>query len=1104
MSSAPSTTQPAPLSMFSSREAMNSTGQFVPLKPGSDYQAPGFWDALEAAKTNSWWGAKLNRDIDIWTSTEDPNFRINSEQINKDINSLDQGEQKFPEQIKNRLALDLWNSNSKQQYDAILSKYNLITNSNRVISDAGLSGSIGALVEGGLEPQNWLPFVAAGRVAAAYRVGLAADEINAISKIKNAALAGMTAAAVQAPLSAARVADDPYENSWAILHDMAFTGLFGSLEGLSPSNRQLSVMDSLNQLRKDSAKRLEAAAKSGFGGQYAPGFPNAAAQNAMLNESLAPAGARDVVTQPIISKEDLANIPKAAYTQIVGIPIRPDYAATLDSIPSELGRKGVYSLVHDPVPRGTKLAPESYDEWVTRNYDAQSAGNHTTYDAAFKDWAERNNPKAWGDDGIRSSIYESATKAQRRGDLASVDPSVRAMAEHNQQLFDKNLRMMQDMGVPGSDLVTADGTYVPRVWKLGAIQQAIVDHGKPAVEQLLSESMVVQAAKNGVELTAEQAAKRGKFMLQTIIREKQLSGFDQRRFFTIAKPQDIIDKAKEYGIDFTPEEVEQWKGALGEEKQTGATPPRLKFRTDLDETHGMDIPQADGSVKRLNVEDLLENNGLKLADMYSRQALQSSAKAHFLEMVSPEGKKYTGLDQYINDVKKEMIDRNGIMSNDQINKLEKKYIEPLQGIADHVFGQGRGSDKLLDQISSGFRNINTLRTGFWLQSAAIMHLMQGVGENGLSVMASVIPDLGGIFKRAADGTLDNAAAAELESFSGLGTNGVRANGLDIFSDMDGDLVTKSSGFLGKAANVYRKYTGLTSVTDASQKIMGMAFAARMANGSKAFAKKALAELGMTPEMADRIASQIETFKSRATSAVNVDLWSDPEAAAHYKMAMYRTVRRQLQITGPGDQSILSAGNRIVSEPIKKMLMQYHNWAIQAWVKQGMYGFSVRDRAFFQSVAASLLTGSLVLMGRRYATSLGYEGKEREKYLKENMSISSLARGSMANSSYTSLLANAIDSASEMTGNGPVFSSGSRNPSDRNFVTNSLAYSLLFKNIPEAGQGLVDLVRPDKRYTQADWRGLTSLLPAGNALFFNQMLNRIGNHFPKRNKKASRF
>lgn len=647
MSSMPSQNPLPGLSRFTPREAMESTGRFVPFEPHPDYEAPGFWAAMQAAKRKGFIDL-LPANLHIRFGAADPDFDPTREQIMADVDSQDWN---FPDEIKGELISDLYNAQSKAVYDAVLSKYVTITRANRDIGEAGVKGFLGAMAFEALNPVNAAPIAAANRVSTLVRAKALMQEGQALTMgiRAKAALAGAGAAvATQAPFSVARVVSDPYENQWAVIHDLALTGVFGTLAGLGPDGRDAAALKMLSDIRKQALAR-EAELARGMAQMGTPGHvlqmtPDMEGFGGVIgSEPLAPTGPKDIVREPLISAADLEDIPKAAFSKA-----RVSFVSSLDRMPSDLGRKTTYALVHDPIPRSANLpAPQTMYEWVMSNYESTVTRNRSVYDSGFKDWAARNNPRAFGDQGIQSTIYEQAAKAIRRGEDASLDPAVGKMVEHSRGVFKRQLEMMQRMGVTGAEAIPDDPNYLPRVWRLDKIDAMKAQYGKGAIQGLLAESMVSQAAKNGDTLDMAQATKRAKYMFETIVREKQLAGFDSRRQLLIAQPDDIIKKAKEYGIDFTDEEVKQWQSVLGKGEQATGSSPRLKHRADLDETFSMDVVDGNGAAGRLGIEDLLENDALKLTDQYVQHTLGLAAERRMLDLVAKDGKSYSNFDQLL-------------------------------------------------------------------------------------------------------------------------------------------------------------------------------------------------------------------------------------------------------------------------------------------------------------------------------------------------------------------------------------------------------------------------------------------------------------------------
>lgn len=133
--------------------------------------------------------------------------------------------------------------------------------------------------------------------------------------------------------------------------------------------------------------------------------------------------------------------------------------------------------------------------------------------------------------------------------------------------------------------------------------------------------------------------------------------------------------------------------------------------------------------------------------------------------------------------------------------------------------------------------------------------------------------------------------------------------------------------------------------------------------------------------------------------------------------------------------------------------------------------------------------------RTYQISVGRE--DQKEYLKKRSSAEAVAKASFVQSSWSTLLPMAIDSALYPTGIDPLFSYRSTGL-QQNPVTGNPSFDLMFNKAPEAVTGVTQaVIRGDYDYSQKDFRNLKDALPTGNLPGVEQMLNAISSVLPKR-------
>ena len=273
----------------------------------------------------------------------------------------------------------------------------------------------------------------------------------------------------------------------------------------------------------------------------------------------------------------------------------------------------------------------------------------------------------------------------------------------------------------------------------------------------------------------------------------------------------------------------------------------------------------------------------------------------------------------------------------------------------------------------------------------------------------------------------------------------------------------------------------------------------MAMGAKGFSKKRLATMGVDPDMAERIIAQMlefvdtrEGMLGRAVKRLNIDEWTDDEAATAFINAIDRWSKKIIQENDIGQMS------QWMTKPLGKALIQFRSFIVAAWTKQTLQGVNHRDWQTFVAWSTSIFFGGLSFTAQTYINSLGRD--DQKEYLQERLNPAALGRSAFQRAGFATIVPGPVDSMVQAVGYEPVFAFGRTTGLASNAILGSPSLDLLDRTAP-AGRGITAAVlNGGYSYSQQDWRVLTSITPFQNAMGICNFYNLIGQSLPRWSEK----
>jgi hypothetical protein len=241
---------------------------------------------------------------------------------------------------------------------------------------------------------------------------------------------------------------------------------------------------------------------------------------------------------------------------------------------------------------------------------------------------------------------------------------------------------------------------------------------------------------------------------------------------------------------------------------------------------------------------------------------------------------------------------------------------------------------------------------------------------------------------------------------------------DEFGSLDRDSAgvrDKINIFTRKSANLTARASGMAPLTEwLRSAVVGIesqdwVLAAR--KGKVPYGDRRMRAMGVDEGMWQRISAQLNKMEDivspdtrQARPFIDFEKWDDGEAANVFINALDRNVRRLIL---EGDHGHTSFN---LKRPSLSLLFQFLNYPMNAWSKQAMFAFNVRDQRAAAETIAMSLGGAVGYMARVAATAylVKRAGTQRDKYLAENLTSTEVAKAAFYYSAHASILPNLID------------------------------------------------------------------------------------------------
>ena len=716
----------------------------------------------------------------------------------------------------------------------------------------------------------------------------------------------------------------------------------------------------------------------------------------------------------------------------------------------------------------------------------------------FDTWLKENNLKGLNVNGLtkRIDFNKEVAKAVRKIGTSQFDEiqsdSVKAMAKSQSARYKELLDMARAAGVRGADQVDPNPAYITRIWSKNNLTAFVAKHGEGGEARLFR--LMANAIDNGEDLAKR--IKLAERLYKLIIRGNQGQNINLGNVLN-AKIEDL-DEMLRGMVDGIDEDTIQGiiSGVFGSRTTSGGKVKymrkRLKFNENYSDNTGA-------------ISDFFENDAEILFLNYSNQMTGQIALAQrgFRSRADWEAMKRAIDKEY---------DELGMPNKHWVRENEKKA---LQSGYDWLIGKPLEKDVTgsFSTIGRVMRKYNFGRIMNQVGFAQLAEIGVLVANLGLVRTIKHLPEMRRLLKRSADGKIDDEFMKEAEEvFGGFGSERLinqvanqteelgnevgnyyrKARKIEVGLDHVSRLTADISGMHG--VNMIMKRILLKGIV---QKYLDEAY-----GGAKVLSGKRLRDLGISDTMHKRVLKMIkdnaDTYNGALTNRkirrINIDKWSDTEAASTFAHAINRYGRRTIQENDIGEQMFIGG---LTDSATGKILFQFRGFMMTAYGKHLLHGFKMRDFQAFAGMMTSMLFAGMAFVAQTQAQMALLSPRKRKELWETKMGkntkevLTNFAKAGFQPSAFASILPAFYDSGHYWATGNPFFHYRSTGL-DSNLLTGNPTVSFLTQKLyAGTGESVRAMLDSDYDFNQKTFNKLTQLLLLQNALGIQNVIRRIG-------------
>lgn len=771
-----------------------------------------------------------------------------------------------------------------------------------------------------------------------------------------------------------------------------------------------------------------------------------------------------------------------------------------------------------------KVTVISASETQRRLHRVSSMQWGKTYGDQFDKFRKRTKVGFWDTGKAQADFSEQITAWQRADPEAkkAFAPEVQAAGAEFNSIMGNWWKMAREEGLTRSEMGAEN--YVPRIPHLQNARQLVHKFSYDRTGKDDRDGLTT-LFKNGImkaqpDIDPKLARKMGYAMVdrmqklsagQEMAAARAISGEDLDDFRAFLKDSSVMDD----------DEIEEAMAVLtkpnAKDAEAGGS-ARLKQRVIIDENFSMKLRDKHGTeVQEVKISDFYMKDANLLMHVYNRNMSGQIALAR-LKVPHP-------------DIEGEWL-VDGIRTQADFEKL----IEQAKGTANEADKAGIKGNWTEDEANlrfaynaiSGIPNWD--QTSDWARFLRMMRdfnftrLMGQVGfsqipefgrlagQSGIKSLYAGMPSFRQMIEAARTGKMTDEMADELDALVAPGSDIVTGR-FHIQADEFGTPLnlqsnSRLSQFMDKADPVLHKMNRavatlslMNPINAVLQKWASRSFAVKFVRMAK-FGDKVdmdrMKLLGLDEADTQLIMENIKKHsrfkngeqKATKLEALGIKDW-DGKAVAAFESALFRASRNMILENDVGQFA------KWMSSPIGNTVMQFRSFTVGAWTRAMMQGINMRDMPALLGFMASAFLGGLVYAGQTHLQLIG--DPDRERKLRERLTVSNLGLAAFQRTSESSLLPVAVDVPASLILQETVFdyrSSGLKTDLSTLFANPSMD---LLKTAGNAVQGITTAIGGDD-YSASDFRSLTQTLPGQRVIAAQWFFNWLASGLPQRELK----
>lgn len=787
-----------------------------------------------------------------------------------------------------------------------------------------------------------------------------------------------------------------------------------------------------------------------------------------------------------------AELAKAAPEAVMG-NVRRDISGLLMTSKNPIVRRIGSLLVNEAVglKNGAiqRMTAEEGQKLMQRQFETQFYRDFTPL---FEQWKDKQKLSLRDSFGARRRFSEEVGRT-----ILGVEPNPsaeakqmaqtysRLMVEYNQHINDVGKLEGKPLGGLRSEPVPDDPGYFTRLHDMEKWYEFLARHGEDNAIEFFKGSMM----KANPWLNDKLAGKIAK----TYVKKVQGMQLDEYRGFDAAFSGNDLDSLRKILDDqglLTKGEIDdvvyQLKAMTGKDAGDSPANSRMKRRAMLDTSHEMQI-----NGERVTLENFINTNAEEVFTTYNRQ--MSGA----INMARVGIRTKEDFDKMILTVADSAKAIPGYADSYRM----KAEIESLEFAYKRIMGIPTNPDNALTRVAGMFQKYNFIRLMNQMGLAQAQETANILGQMGLKTALKSIPSLATFIRDVKTGKLADNVMDELEVVLGHGTDILKGHNIsERWMDEVGGYMNPTTNkvmntvdtALNKGINATMMVSGFRAVNVTLQRWVSRALAQKFTDaafGSDAVIKAEFRQMmGMDDAMYQRVLDQLKQHSSteqgaifgRKIKALNLNQWSDAEAAAAFTTGVFRWSRRMVQ------ENDIGSMHRWMGTTAGQIITQFRSFVLNAWSKNTLWAVHNRNSEMAMSLVWGTALGSAIYAGRLYVNSIGRE--DREAYLEKYLSLDRVVINGISRTAQASLLPGLIDSTVAPLFLGEKLFDQSRSTGLSSSVLGNPTADVIDKisGFPKTLHDSIDGESGDQ--SAAAMRRSMSLLPWQNAIGIQQGLN----------------